>query len=357
VTACRVAAIPTEQYETWFAQHRGTLLGRGPFHDPAWLRAVAHGARYRLACVGCFADGELVAAVPGFLGRRGPFRLFGSPLGGTLTSILGPVAVGDRSCKILAEAILACSDFAHKVWGVSYSEFRTRHRLVEPPMIDLSEWTERPRASCAIDLTRGEAGLWAAIRSDCRRMLRKSERCGIEIVPYQGTAEEYRRMLAETLGRSGPEATASATFYGVSFFQALFEQLGPSGPLWAFVARYQGRTISIVLLVHDDQEAHYISGASLSSYRHLPTSYLLHWQAMLTAMRAGLRVYDFGSAPGPPGSAAFKESFAPEAIEYTRLSRASRLVRGAKAAYTRSIAVRARLEAWWRQSASARTPQ
>jgi hypothetical protein len=188
-------------------------------------------------------------------------------------------------------------------------------------------------------------------------MLRKSERCGIEIVPYEGTAEDYRGMLVETLGRRGPEATASATLYSVGFFQAVLDELRPSGPLWAWAARYQGRIIAVVLLVHDDREAHYISGASLSSYRHLPTSYLLHWHAMLTAMRAGLQVYDFGSAPGPAGSAAFKESFAPEAIEYARLSRASRLVRGAKAAYVRSITLRARLGAWWRRATTAGTSQ
>jgi lipid II:glycine glycyltransferase (peptidoglycan interpeptide bridge formation enzyme) len=156
-------------------------------------------------------------------------------------------------------------------------------------------------------------------------------------------------MLVETLDRRGPQATASVTFYGVRFFQALLDELRPSGPLWAFGARYEGHIIAAALLIHDDREVHYISGASLSSYRHLPTSYLLHWHVMLTAMRAGLRLYDLGAGMGTPVST-FKESFAPKRIEYTRLSRASRLVRGVKTAYWKSLLLREWLVARWRQA-------
>jgi hypothetical protein len=266
----------------------------------------------------------------------------------TMTPSLGPVALANQRSDVLAETLLACSDFTHQRWGVSYSEFRTRHPLVAPPVVDPTEWTESRWPSSALDLTRGEAAIWAGLRPRCRRQLRKSEQFGIEIVPYEGSAEDYRRMLLETLGRRGMEAAAA--LYRVRFFRALLDELRPSGLPWAWGARYEGRIIAAALLVHDEREVHYISGASLSSYRHLPTSYLLQWHAILTAMRAGLQVYDFCGSWGPREFRLFKESFGGNPIEYARLSRASRFVRGAKAAYLSLLTLRARVVAWCRRA-------
>jgi hypothetical protein len=83
--------ISSEMYGEWFDRHTVELKYRSPFHHPAWLSAASTGIGFALRFIGVFEAGDLVAAMPGFLTRRGPFRLFGSPLRGLMTSYLGPV--------------------------------------------------------------------------------------------------------------------------------------------------------------------------------------------------------------------------------------------------------------------------
>jgi len=295
--------VSDKEYGSWFENQSERLSNRSAFHDPAWLGAAAKGVNFELRYIGVYEGTELVSVIPGFLTRRGPLRLFGSPLRGTMTSWLGPVSLDADNEKLL-EVIRAAADFARGEWGASYVRFSLRRAPVGEMPDWSSNWEEqRPGVYC-LDLSQGTAALWDRLKSDCRRNIRKAQTLGIEIVPL-ADAHLFYQILDETLKRHG-----SASWQSERFFQLVIDRLMPRDLLWAWGAKYQGKIIATGLFFRDNQEVHFISGASLSEYGSLPTSYLLHWHAIETATLAGLRAF-YTNASGVRSIDQFKESFRP----------------------------------------------
>jgi len=240
-------AISQAEYQTWFDRHLPQLQHRSPFHHTAWLEAVAQGVQFELRFIGVYEGSDLVAAVPGFLARRGPFWLFGSPLRGTLTSYLGPVGLNLKGHSDgLSDLILACSQFARQQWGAAYTRFTLRDAPPKfQPELGLN-WKHQRPGSYRLDLSRGEEALWNGLESDCRRNIRRTERAGVEIVPFDDPGLFYK-ILGETFRRHGTSSWQSARFY-----QLLLSGLLPRDLLWAWGVKHEGRIIAAGLFLHDE---------------------------------------------------------------------------------------------------------
>jgi hypothetical protein len=297
-------AISLQTYASWFQDNRRELEHRSPFHDPAWLDAVARGTGFDLGFVGAYDGIELTAVVPGFLVRRGPFRLFGSPLRGTMTSYLGPLSIDPGfTADSQREMVISCAEFVRREWRASYARFTLRdadsmRRLPGP------DWHDQRGGSYRLDLSPGEETLFANLKSHCRRNVRKAAREGVVIHPLDD-AKLFYRILKETFRRHG-----SSSWHSSRFFAIVMRELPPRDLLWAWGAHFDGQVIAVGLFFHDDREMHFISGASLPQFGSLPTSYLLHWHAIATATRAGLRVFN-SEASKIPSIDHFKETFNP----------------------------------------------
>lgn len=327
----RLAALSAEDYATWFAQHRQVLPQRSPFHDPAWLAAAGKGARCETVFIGVYEGRELVAAVPGFLTRRGPLRLFGSPLRGTMTSYLGPVGLlSEGGAAQPAQLIEAYSRFARRHWGARYTEFTLREPPVDARRLLGDGWDCTPRGSYCLDLTRGVDALWAGMKGRGRRNIRKAERLGVSVVPLRDV-DLYYRMHADTFARRGTVPTFSRAFYRI-----ILEGLVPRGLVRAWGVEHDGEVVAAGLFLQDDREMHYLSGASLTRYRAIPTSYLLHWHAIVAAVRSGLQVYDLVGR-GIAGIDQFKEAFEPEPIDYWSVNWSPGHVRFARRAFLAAL--------------------
>jgi hypothetical protein len=317
--------ISSEMYGEWFDRHTVELKYRSPFHHPAWLSAASTGIGFALRFIGVFEAGDLVAAMPGFLTRRGPFRLFGSPLRGLMTSYLGPVILPGTEIDVIA-LIEACSEFARKRWRVAYTRFSLRDAPAgETPDLGPGWRQEMPR-SYRLDLTRGVEPLWAGLESDCRRNVRKAERLGI------GTSEMndphvFYTMLDRTMRRHG-----TVSWHPEPFFRQLVDGLTPRDLLWSWSADYDGKIVAAGLFLHDTDEMHFLSGASDPEYGSLPTSYLLHWHAITTAACAGLGSFH-SEASKVRSIDQFKESFRPTAERRHTLIWSPSLVRRAESAF------------------------
>jgi hypothetical protein len=266
---------------------------------------VSEGTGFGTRVVGLLDGDELVAAVPGCLTRRGPFRLFGSPLRGTMTSYLGPVTLDPRFADGAARDLMVeCAAFARRKWLAPYAQFTTRDAPPDPVVLPGPGWHHQRPSSYRLDLTRGEDALFDGLKPKCRRNVRKAAREGVVIVEL-GDADQYHRILDETFRRHG-----SVSWHTPRFFHAIMRDLPARGLLRAWAARYQGQIIAAGLFLCDDREMHFLSGASLPHFGSLPTSYLLHWHAIATAARDGLEVFN-SEASRIPSIDAFKESYNP----------------------------------------------
>jgi CelD/BcsL family acetyltransferase involved in cellulose biosynthesis len=324
MAASGLREISGDEYRRWFESDTPALDHRSPFHHPAWLEAASVGVDFQLRFIGIVQSGELVAAVPGFLTRRGPFRLFGSPLRGTMTSYLGPVGVpGDLDRTELVEQ---CSRFARAHWSVAYTRFSFRDAPTESRVSLGPGWRQSTPRSYRLDLTRGSDTLWTGLESDCRRNIRKAGRLGIATVDMND-ARLFYEMLEETLRRHG-----STSWQSESFFRSVMEALLPRNLLWSWGAHYDGKIIAASLFLHDENEVHYLSGASRPEYGSLPTSYLLQWKAIETGVSAGLKTFH-SEASQVRSIDQFKESFRPVAERRHTLIWTPRIVRRAEKAY------------------------
>ena len=305
MTELALRELGVAEYASWFEANRSALRDRGPFHEPAWLDAAARGVGFDLGFIGAFEGGELVGAVPGYLTRRGPLRLFGSPLRGTMTSYLGPVTLDPAiATDDHRDLVVACTAFARTTWRATYVRFTLRDAPAEripPPGAD---WHVQRPASYRLDLSPGEEAVFAGLRSHCRRNVRKAARAGVEIVPLDDPGLFYR-ILQDTFRRHD-----STSWHPPRFFETIMGELPPLGLLWGWGARYDEQIIAAGLFLHDDREMHFISGASLHEFGSLPTSYLLHWHAIAAAAREGLLVFN-SEASGIPSIDQFKETFNP----------------------------------------------
>jgi Acetyltransferase (GNAT) domain len=293
------------EYTSWFRANRASLPGRSPFHHPAWLEAISRGTGFDVRVIGIVDGTEVTGAVPGFFTQRGPFRLFGSPLRGTMTSYLGPVTLDAAPTYDEARGLVVdCAAFVKGRWNARYAQFTLRDAPEERRPMPSTGWHEQRPKSYRLDLTDGEDAVFARLKSKCRRNIRKAAREGVTIVPFDDPAL-FHSILGETFRRHG-----SSSRHPKRFFEAIMRTLPAHDLLHAWAAEYEGRVIAVGLFLYDDQEMHYLSGASLPEYGSLPTSYLLHWHAMATAARAGLSVFN-SEASRVPSIDAFKESFNP----------------------------------------------
>jgi hypothetical protein len=323
VRACR--EISGEMYREWFDRHVFELDYRSPFHNPAWLETASRGIDFQLRFIGVFEGRDLVAAVPGFLTRRGPFRLFGSPLRGLMTSYLGPVVLQGAEAEAMA-LVEGCSQFARKRWRVSYTRFSLRDAPVDERPDLGPGWRQETPRSYRLDLTKGVAALWEGLESDCRRNVRKAERLGIATDEMKD-AHRFYEMLDGTMRRHG-----TVSWHPERFFHQLMEGLVPRDLLWSWGACYEGKIVAAGLFLHDDNEAHFLSGASEPEYGSLPTSYLLHWHAIEKAAGTGLKTFH-SEASKVRSIDQFKESFRPAQERRHTLIWSPRFVRRAESAF------------------------
>jgi hypothetical protein len=273
----------------------------------------------------------MVAALPGFLTRRGPFRLYGSPLRGTMTSYLGPVSLKPLwSEQDQLELLTSCTSYIRKTWGGAYVRFALRDAPANREKFR-GDWKDQRPGTYRLDLSKGVAELWKGLKSDCRRNVRRAQDAGMEIVPFKDASLFYH-MIDTTFRRHN-----STSWHKQIFFQSLFDKLVPRDLLWAWGVQYEGKIIAGALFLHDDQDVIFISGASLPEYGSLPTSYLLHWSAIERAAHMGLKTYHSDKSRVHTIDQ-FKESFRPVLENRHTMIWAPGYVRFAEKFFIRSVA-------------------
>jgi lipid II:glycine glycyltransferase (peptidoglycan interpeptide bridge formation enzyme) len=78
-----------------------------------------------------------------------------------------------------------------------------------------------------------------------------------------------------------------------SYYRKMFETV-PGGILKFYVAEYEGKVIAANIVIFYGDTATYLHGASDNEYRNVMAPYLLQWQAILDAKKAGYQKYDLG---------------------------------------------------------------
>jgi lipid II:glycine glycyltransferase (peptidoglycan interpeptide bridge formation enzyme) len=98
---------------------------------------------------------------------------------------------------------------------------------------------------------------------------------------------EFLRLIRLT------EKRKKIKFHEDKYYQKMLETL-PEGMRRLYVAEYKHKIIAANLMIFFEDTAIYLHGATDDEYRNQMAPYLLQWQAILDAQKAGCKFYDFG---------------------------------------------------------------
>lgn len=177
----------------------------------------------------------------------------------------------------------------------------------------------QPRFVFRLDIRPSPAELLASFHPKTRYNIRLAIRRGV-VVKQDCTREDlpvFYRLLLETARRDG------FLVRGLTYFEALWEELVSRDYARLFLAYYQGEAIAGALAFSLGDKAWYIYGASSSRHREVMPNYLLQWTMINWAKERGCTLYDFRGAPPTPDPAhplhglyRFKRGFAGAYTEF-----------------------------------------
>ncbi len=160
----------------------------------------------------------------------------------------------------------------------------------------------QPENTLIIDLKETEQEILAQMKPKGRYNIKLAEKKGVEVLlagrdlPEKEAVTEFHRILSETTSRDG--------FAGhtPSYYQEMLEKLGEK-QVKLYLARFEGKIIAGIMVTFYGDLAIYYFGASANQYRNVMAPYLLQWEAIKTAKKAGQSWYDFlGTAPLEEGA-------------------------------------------------------
>ncbi len=249
-----------------------------------WLEACGCGSPL---CLIIERDGEIIGASPGLLARVGPLRLYGSPLPGWQTPMMGPVFDPDRvDARELIRALLSFLERRH---GVHHVELLS-DSLDGSAMRHLGFRAE-PVPTYRARLYPGETDRgFTALKDSARRNIRRAAKLGLvaRIEEQESFVAEHYDQLREVFVRGG-----NTVSFGVERVGEFFRRMRAAGKLLAVsVSLPDGISIATGLFTADSRELLLWSWAHRTAYRWFRPTELMTWTVMQRAMAAGCVTFD-----------------------------------------------------------------
>lgn len=265
--------------------HTGSTV----FQTRAWISFLAVSQRAVPVIVGIQAGGRAVGYFVGLIVERFGVRILGSPFPGWTTDYMGFV-LKPGSCRI--SALRGLFDFAFEHLGCAHVEVMDRQLTIQD--VNHVRVKYRLYEGFAVDLSLGEATLFANFSSACRRCIRKANKDGVhvEVAPVEGFAEDYFEQLKDVFAKQNLVPT-----YDLDRVRQLIAHLHPVGQLLLVRARDRnGRSIATGIFPFLHGVMYFWGGASWREFQILRPNQALHWFAMKHAKAHGVHTYDLGGA-------------------------------------------------------------
>src|SRR5215213_4626174 len=179
-----------------------------------------------------------------------------------------------------------------------------------------------PSRTVIVDLPEDPEEHFTSLPEDTRYGVRRAHREGVEVVTlYRGAMnvgsgiEEYYKLLKDASIRQRSYVEP----------QAFYRRLIIDSPAYLVLARHEGTAVAGAITTTFGDEASCLRGAFTTGKGDLCAPYLVLWEAMDIARRAGCSSYDMWGIPRSPYVEApefdrFKKKFAGTTVEYAEAS-------------------------------------
>ena len=176
-----------------------------------------------------------------------------------------------------------------------------------------------PPSTLILNLSKSEDILLSEMKQKARYNLNLAKKKGIEIEKTIDPEKVgiFYSIMNETTSRDG------FSTHPIEHYKKQLELLGKKGFLKLYLAKFEGKYIAANLVSFYGNTVSYLHGASSNEYRNIMAPYLLQWEAIMDAKKAGYEYYDFwGIAPDDnprhkwAGVTRFKKGFGGTQINY-----------------------------------------
>lgn len=171
----------------------------------------------------------------------------------------------------------------------------------------------------ALDLTKSEDTIFQEMRKTTRNSIKKAEKLELVVMHTNNfdLFDDFISVYKDTVARQGWNA------YSESYIRSEYEIFSSAGKADMFVSYYKGEPISASIFIrHNNQVIYHFSG-SVTKFRDIPSSYLLHWEAIKFFKNEGFKLYNFwGVSPENNikhpwyGLSLFKRGFTSNELEF-----------------------------------------
>jgi hypothetical protein len=286
------------------------------FHEFAWLDYLEqcdHGQRVQLRIA---AGSETIGYFCGMIIRKGPFRVFGSPLRGWWTPNMGPVA--DPGSFDTTAFLRAFDDYSRRN-KIDFVELCCD--WLDAAELQRAGFTAVPDVTHSLQLG-GVEDLWSGMYKTTRNYVRRAEKSGlrVEIAQDDSAVFEYCDQLKAVFARKQQVPTHSRNRPLV-----MWRCLQPKGRMRILRALHGERCIATYLLVFDERVIWGLGTASWPDALELRPNELIHWRSIEMAAELGLRRYDFC------GGGDYKKKYGAQEVPRIRWQKAYSV--GAQVAY------------------------
>ncbi|MCX6762804.1 MAG: peptidoglycan bridge formation glycyltransferase FemA/FemB family protein [Candidatus Moranbacteria bacterium] len=177
----------------------------------------------------------------------------------------------------------------------------------------------QPREILVIDISKSEEEILAKMKQKTRYNIKLAEKRGVKVSVISGQETVGNKYLGEFLRlvhiTSKRDEISS---HPDNYYRKMFGMI-PNNILKLYIAEYKGKIIAANLVLLFGRTATYMHGASDNEHRSVMAPYLLQWQQILDAKKAGCERYDFGGVKTEntdgkswEGVTKFKAGFAPD---------------------------------------------
>ena len=176
----------------------------------------------------------------------------------------------------------------------------------------------QPPSTRVIDLSPPEDALWAAMRRKHRQSVNRARRegVGVEVVERSTSLDDVARALRD-FHRIYEETARRAGFVArhLRYYERLWEVFSPAGHVNLYFATRGGERVATLFHFVVGGRVATVYGGMTEPGAALRANYLLRWEAMSRAKRAGSQSYDLWGL-ATEGIRQFKEGFGGETRAY-----------------------------------------
>jgi len=159
-----------------------------------------------------------------------------------------------------------------------------------------SPHTNQPRTTLMLDLSVGEAALWANMRRKTRKLVRRAEREGVRVIAGDGDdLPRFYHILRVTARLKGFPIHAPV------FYEQAWRAFEGSDRVRLWLATYRGETVAGKMVFRFGDTSMHLWGGTLPTGRKIFASYRLQWEAIRRAAESGCARCDLWGIPDEIG--------------------------------------------------------